>query len=505
MLICNLSIQNLAHFQLLIGVFFFHFQLDAKNSPLALLAQTCNNIGKDANNKSLIPPFEKDKKKDSDKSGGDRSGSATSHSGSSNTTASIKDKTSSALDKSGIGLRSPTAKDNGSHHHSHKLISDLSVKRSPPPAHHGLLSSLKYRDEENNVMPPSSHSPLKDSRDSKSGDGGVKSGGSSTSSEKNTSTTSSSTTSTHLTSSHTTNGLHKSDSTSSLYPPTHLSSLAGYPSSLNGYPFTSGLLSASTTAAILAAHKHNPESVRYTTVRTASGATTLLPLCNDPYCTYCKVTLQSAQLASSPGSSPTCAAGCVQCTHDKAIGLPPSYPSTSLSSGLLGLHSLHGLSYPGSVAAAAAAAAASGHSSTSASPYVCSWIGTSGFCGKRFTSADELVQHLRSHTSSLDIPSLPSGLPLTGLGAAAAAAGLSHLYPGSGLGSVSPSSLRQAYPRSLSPTSVLAASRFHPYLKASLSGLGTTGLDAGALPAVHPSLGAYSSLYSLYGHKLGVP
>ena len=46
---------------------FVYLQLDAKKSPLALLAQTCSSIGKDTNpSKPIIPPIDKKDGKDKD-------------------------------------------------------------------------------------------------------------------------------------------------------------------------------------------------------------------------------------------------------------------------------------------------------------------------------------------------------------------------------------------------------------------------------------------------------
>ena len=195
--------------------------------------------------------------------------------------------------------------------------------------------------------------------------------------------------------------------------------MPGYPYSLLG-----GSTSAAATAALYAAHKHNPESVKYTPVRTASGATTLIPLCSDPYCTHCKLTLQAAQLSPTSTCSPA-----ADSVHDRAapMGLPPHYLSSSLPSGLLGLPglppSLHGSGGLGSKSLLPSAAAA--QNINSAQPYVCSWIATgtgSGVCGKRFASSEDFMQHLRTHTASLD-------------SAAAAAAAHSHPSLLSGLSS----------------------------------------------------------------------
>ena len=236
----------------------------------------------------------------------------------------------------------------------------------------------------------------------------------------------------------------------------------------------------------------------YARVKTAAGATTLVPICRDPYCTNCQLTMQG-QL-SSP-----CPSGCTQCTHDKTL------PASSLA-GHAGLGSSLPVLYP-SMAGATAASASSyplpsslyphafgilpSHHSL---PYVCNWVAGSDYCGKRFTTSEELLQHLRTHTSSSD--NLAS-LTAAGLSAYhSTLAGLSPLGCHSNFptpGSLSPNSLRQAYPRSLSPNSLLAASRFHPY-KSPLAGLPPTAPLPGGLPS---ALGQYYSPYALYGARLG--
>lgn len=54
--------------------------------------------------------------------------------------------------------------------------------------------------------------------------------------------------------------------------------------------------------------------VSYARVRTPSGATTLVPVCRDPYCTNCQLTLQNCHI-SSTCTSP----GCAQCAHKKSL------------------------------------------------------------------------------------------------------------------------------------------------------------------------------------------
>jgi hypothetical protein len=54
--------------------------------------------------------------------------------------------------------------------------------------------------------------------------------------------------------------------------------------------------------------------VSYARVRTPSGATTLVPVCRDPYCTHCQLTVQNSHLSA------TCTAvGCAQCAHEKSL------------------------------------------------------------------------------------------------------------------------------------------------------------------------------------------
>ncbi|ESP03817.1 hypothetical protein LOTGIDRAFT_230146 [Lottia gigantea] len=234
--------------------------------------------------------------------------------------------------------------------------------------------------------------------------------------------------------------------------------------------------------------------VSYTRVRTPSGATTLVPVCKDPYCTNCQLTVQTSH------TSATCKTpGCSQCAHEKALlglssgaaglGMPGNplslYPHLaslpSSASGLQSLSSLHSL-YPHS-------ALPSAHQGL---PYICNWVAGHDYCGKRFNSSEELMQHLRSHTSSID-----SGLP-AGYGLGLPPSALSGA-PGLGLGAapISPNSLRRAYPTSLSP-GLLSSSRFHPYK----SPLGSVGAPPSG--AHLPPLSAYYPQYSsLYGPRLG--
>lgn len=143
-------------------------------------------------------------------------------------------------------------------------------------------------------------------------------------------------------------------------------------------------------------------------------------LCRDPYCTGC---------LSGGGHDVTkpCPAGCTQCSHVAA-----AYAHAQLAAMI-------------------------------AQPsYICSWITGGTFCGKRFTTSEELLTHLRSHTAD---PLMPH--PLLG----------------------------RSYPTP--PLSPLSTARFHPYTKPILPP------TLPPFPYTHPGLPPYFSPFSLYGPRLG--
>lgn len=127
-------------------------------------------------------------------------------------------------------------------------------------------------------------------------------------------------------------------------------------------------------------------------------------------------------------------------------------------------------------------------------PYVCSWIAGDTYCGKRFPSSEELLQHLRTHTNISTTES--SSLPL-------------HLLHHHSLLTGHPS-LPRSYPTP--PLSPLSAARYHPYVKSTLPHLppgaplssAASALSAASLSALTPHpLSAYYNPYSLYARGLG--
>ncbi|KAG8228191.1 hypothetical protein J437_LFUL008629 [Ladona fulva] len=266
---------------------------------------------------------------------------------------------------------------------------------------------------------------------------------------------------------------------------------------LPGYPPVS---SAAAAAAAAAAALSNPGPyVSYARVKTATGGEALLPVCKDPYCTGCQFSVHNAQFlaaasaaaaAASPSSA--CPSGCTQCDHQKyglALSLMSAPPPPQAPPPHHGHLSAASYSPLGSAAAAAAAAAAAGR------PYVCNWIAGDSYCGKRFASSEELLQHLRTHTS------LAAGAEGSGGLLSPVASHASLLSNPSALHRASASAAAAAaaagYPSApLSPLSA-AAARYHPYAK--------PGLGASPYSAFNPTpLGPYyCSPYSLYGQRMG--
>ncbi|KAL4240552.1 hypothetical protein ACF0H5_001344 [Mactra antiquata] len=512
--------------------------LDAKKSPLALLAQTCSSIGKDPTpSKQIIPPLEKEKK-DSDKSS-DKSNSSENRKSPGNDSGNESSRDSSK--KSGFKSVPP------------KEIPPLvPISSSPSRKSSPVPMSSSDRSNETTTVTTSVTRPVASTGANNGHSNSVRASSSSSSDrdreserdrerererdrererERNRSRD------------NTSDGKPSRSSpdsfSSSSKLPGHLHpSLNGFGSglphpglSLYGQAFSldpasvssayasslaaahSGYsgLSASAAAALAAQNAALSKTgltpglpyVSYVRVRTPSGATTLVPVCRDPFCTNCQLTIQNSHVSS------TCTApGCSQCAHEKslqslsALGMTGAsslsmLPQFSMASSLPSLPS--GLSsYPGLTSSLYAhsllgSASASGHSM----PYVCNWMSGSDYCGKRYTTSEELLQHLRTHTSSSDSASLASYAAL-GLPPPLGLAGYPH-GPLPAHGGLSPNSIRRAYPTIPSPLgNVLNGSRYHPYKSALPS------TPAGLQPGQPLSaLGPYYSPYSLYGQRIG--
>ncbi|KAH3861525.1 zinc finger protein Noc-like [Dreissena polymorpha] len=476
--------------------------LDAKNSPLALLAQTCSSIGKDPPSKSIIPPLEK---KDTPQK----------------STSSERDlKTSSPKEKDG-------RVSSESHRSSSSVSKDIpnfypiSTSSPKPVKSHsdnlGTKDGRKSADNDNKSHSVTSR-PLSSSSAS-----GLKSNNDRSSPRLKTNEQIKEVQETkHSPKSRRSESPVRRDNRSpspeikhgSLYPglpygpmgypgypygpgssfPSSAEALAaaGYPFGLSGQSAYS-LASAHALAAHQAALKSNSSAAlsQYMQYARLRAPVPGMSGCKDPYCTNC----MSSGVHPSSHLSQCTSPGCTQCSQEKALqglfGLPGSNPLHSSLSGIpssasLGLSHLHNLY-------------AQNMLSQHGQQHVCNWMMGSDYCGKRFNSSEELLQHLRTHTSGgesalsaysslgLSIPT-PGDLP-----------GLQG-YLGSG-SNISPETLRRMYPTSLSPLgggSALSSGRYHPYKSA------MANMPPGLPP--HPSLsslGLYYSPYNMYGQRIG--
>jgi len=260
--------------------------------------------------------------------------------------------------------------------------------------------------------------------------------------------------------------------------------------------------------------------VGYARVGTASGGSTLVAVCKDPYCSSAS-SLHAAHPSPMSVNSICTSAGCTQCTADKGASSHPCTMTTSSVSSQypslypLPLHSASGGHFGlGGVGTGLGLSNGAGLGGLGGGAYVCSWLFGGEFCGKRFQSSEDLLQHLRSTHASVSgvgdpaaaSPLLSAFPPLHGL---PLLPGFHHpssyaSLPGGG-GSLSPGGGQSPYTpsQSLSPASLLSsAPRYHPYKSPFPSSLLSSMSSLGAIPG--SALGAYySSPYVLFNHRLG--
>lgn len=228
----------------------------------------------------------------------------------------------------------------------------------------------------------------------------------------------------------------------------------------------------------------------------ASPPSFMQGLCRDPYC------------LSYPNAPHLGGSSCTSCIHD------PSSPSASaaLKTGFHSLvypgHPLHSLHHTGALSSAVTPSALSHPLYTygfvlpnEPLPHACNWVSAGvGPCDKRFATSEELLAHLRTHTtslpSSLDSAKLLSAAypsaASSSAAAAAAAAAACHLHLPQSSAASMPSSFSLRAPPSL------GLARYHPYGKVPLPAAAPT-LPMHSLPAGAP----YYSHYALYGQRLG--
>ncbi|CAG7688526.1 unnamed protein product [Allacma fusca] len=519
--------------------------LDAKKSPLALLAQTCSQIGADTpSTKSLLPSLHSSSDSSKRKSSCSSETSSNSHASETQVGGAQRDgsQSSSSRPRSNGGLKSSSSTGGK----SSPAFKPYETTCPPTSSSSSSSSKAKHDAEEKPKTPKScASSPLGESKNSRTTSPSSSTGGgagrnsvsnaevSPSKSEPSRESKSSSESGKASPASNSVKDQGASPIIRSGLEVLHghmgggkdlrdygkpalssLSALAGYPP---GFDPTNPALrppffaSPSHHAAAAAAFMGYPPAtgsgspyVGYTRVKTPSGAETIVPVCKDPYCTGCQLGMPAGLMAAAAAAGQlnayqqsvgVCPAGCVQCDHQKfAIGLPfmpppglsgiPTSTAAALASYSSSLISQHQQAQQQQQQAAAAAAQR---------PYVCNWIVGDSYCGKRFPSSEELLQHLRTHTNlstteaqqmSMSSPSSLYSSALLSSSAAAAAAAAAAMH--------------RTYPTP--PLSPLSAARYHPY-----GGAGGKPLSS-LVPPHPPSLASYyPSPYSLYGQRIGPP
>ncbi|XP_029301331.1 zinc finger protein 703-like [Cottoperca gobio] len=206
----------------------------------------------------------------------------------------------------------------------------------------------------------------------------------------------------------------------------------------------------------------------------ASPPAFMQSLCRDPYC------------LSYPSVSHLGGSNCNSCIHDPSATLKSNFPLVYPSHPL---HSLHQSSMSSSVSSSLS------HPlytygfmlPNDPLPHACNWVSAVGPCDKRFSTSDELLAHLRTHTA------MPMGMDSKLLSVSSSGPANCHLHlphqssPGS-----MPSSLSLRAPHSL------GLARYHPYNKVHLPP-GPSSISLHSLPTAGP----YYPHYALYSQRLG--
>lgn len=160
--------------------------------------------------------------------------------------------------------------------------------------------------------------------------------------------------------------------------------------------------------------------------------------CQDPYCTNCKSHILTP---GTRGSSPRgCGPHCFHHHYENATTLPGSLSALTPT-----MSHFYGFTQR--------------PQADQANPFVCNWMQDSKNCGKNFTTSDELLQHLRTHTNSANTASLHTQCNIPGC--------LCSL-------------------KSLSGPSRLSSTRYHPYFFPGSSALHSQSFHSALTPYASP-------------------
>lgn len=451
--------------------------MDSKKSPLALLAQTCSAIGADSNTtKPLISPASANNNVasiDKSKKSVDTLKSQATANGSSNNLTCKPDKPNDLSFKPyELNVLSRKSSDNDSVHRPQSKTSSVDENLSDESNKSNFKKDSRVSSRNSNRESPISagvngsinnnnNNHIDSKSDINDNDKSLSENNKSPglSSQKDSSPPNPARSSAELVQQHHKDlGLYKQAAAAAaggfnpFYPPgidpMNPAFRSGFPGAAAAAlsPHHASLMAAA--AAGYPTNSSNPY-LSYARIKTPTGEA-LVPVCKDPYCQGCQYSAHNQQMLLGV----PCPPGCTQCDQQKyglamaMSSLPPNHPFAQMSK-----------------------------------PFACNWIMTDGYCGRRFSTTDELIQHMKTHSPNLSDPATAASILAAQQSASLMAP---YLFPGLPR-SPGAAAAAAGYP-STSPLSPLSAARYHPY--------GKPGSIPSTYSSFNPALSAYYPPYS---------